>query len=252
MFADLIATLNKTVIPQTMPVAVKIVREKIDLPKIKVTTRMMSICQQIAISRYYGWSTLSSRENSYCVLGASCSGLIKTPSRVLDGEVNCSVYQRDTESAKNMQEKMPRIPYGTSHVVTYPITRPIENLTPDLIVMYVNSAQAMRFIQAFLYRDGGEFIFKSSGDAGVCSRGVAEVYNTGKPTIEIPCLGDRRFAMAQDFEIIVSFPFSYINYLIEGLEATHKNGIRYPIPFQIPEMCDLPDSYITNKDDFKN
>lgn len=252
MFTALISTINKTILPQTIPVAVKVIREKIDLPKVKVDKRMMSICQQIAFSRYYGWSTLSSKENSYCVLGASCSGLIKTPSRVLEGEVNCSVYQKDIESAKKMQKKMPRIPYGTLQLLTYPITRPIENITPDLIVMYVNSAQTMRFIQAFLYKDGGEFIFKSSGDAGVCSRGVAEVYNTGKPTIEIPCLGDRRFAMAQDFEIIVSFPFSYINELIEGLEATHKNGIRYPIPFQIPEMCDLPKSYITNGDDFKN
>jgi uncharacterized protein (DUF169 family) len=118
--------------------------------------------------------------------------------------------------------------------------------------MYVNSAQAMRFIQAFLYKEGGEFVSKSSGDAGVCSRGVAEVYNTGKPVIEIPCLGDRRFAMAQDFEVIVGFPYAYISELVEGLEATHKNGIRYPVPFQIPELCDLPLSYITNENDFKN
>jgi len=86
----------------------------------------------------------------------------------------------------------------------------------------------------------------------VCSRGVAEVYNTGKPVIEIPCLGDRRFAMAQDFEIIVGFPYTYIDELVEGLEATHKNGIRYPVPFQIPELCDLPSNYITNENDFKN
>ncbi len=249
MFDKLISTLNKTVIPQTAPVAVKIIRGKIELPKIKVSNKKMTICQQIAYSRYYGWSTLASKENSFCVLGASCAGLIKTPDRVINGEVNCNVYQKDINAARKMQVNMPRIESGTLQVLTYPITRPLENIEPDLIVLYANSAQTMRFIQAFLYREGGEFTFKTSGDAGVCSRGVAEVYNTKKPNIEIPCLGDRRFAMAQDFEIIISFPYSYIDELIEGLEATHKNGIRYPIPFQLPEICDLPHDYITDEKD---
>jgi len=249
MFEKLLNTLQKTVIPQTSPVAVKIIKDKIDLPKIKVTNKKMTICQQIAYSRYYGWSTISTNENSFCVLGASCAGLIKTPDRVLSGEVNCNIYQKNILSAQKMQQQMPRISYGTLQVLTYPVTRPIEGIEPDLIVMYVNSAQAMRFIQAFLYKDGGEFTFKTSGDAGVCSRGIAEVYNNKKPNIEIPCLGDRRFAMAQDFEIIVSFPFSFIEELIEGLESTHKSGIRYPIPFQLPEICDLPKDYITDNTD---
>ncbi|PMP70586.1 MAG: hypothetical protein C0187_05425 [Calditerrivibrio nitroreducens] len=249
MFEKLISTLNRTIIPQTSPVAVKIIKEAIELPKIKITNKKMTICQQIAYARYYGWSTLATKENSFCVLGASCSGLIKTPERVLNGEVNCSIYQKDLNAAKKMQASMPRIDYGTIQVLTYPITRPLEGVKPDIIVLYTNSAQTMRFIQAFLYKEGGEFTFKTSGDAGVCSRGVAEVYNTNRPNIEIPCLGDRRFAMAQDYEIIVSFPFDYIDELVEGLEATHKSGIRYPIPFQLPEICDLPHDYITDSKD---
>jgi len=179
MLDHLVNTLNKTIIPQTSPVAVKIIKEDVDIPKVRVTKRKMSICQQIAFSRYYGWSTLSTKENSYCVLGASCAGLIQVPERVMDGEVNCNVYQKDIEAAKRMQQHMSRIAPVVKQVLTYPITKPIEHMTPDLIVMYVNSAQAMRFVQAFLYKEGGEFVFKSSGDAGVCSRGVAEVYNTG-------------------------------------------------------------------------
>ncbi|MEF3255888.1 MAG: DUF169 domain-containing protein [Deferribacterales bacterium] len=250
MLKKLYEVLNKTVIPQTSPVAVRVILDDINPPKVKVANKNMSICQQISYSRYYGWSTLSSKENSYCVLGASCCGLINVPERIVNVEVNCNIYQKDIEAAKKMQAMMPRIQKSIKYILTYPITRPVENYKPDLIVMYVNSAQAMRLIQAFLYKDGGEFIFKTSGDAGVCSRGVAQVYNTGKPTVEIPCIGDRRFAMAQDHEIIVSFPYNYIDELIEGLEATHKSGIRYPIPFQIPDHCDLPKNYITSKEDY--
>ena len=109
----------------------------------------------------------------------------------------------------------------------------------------VETLVAMRFVQAFLYHKGGEFVMRSSGDAGVCSRAVAQVKLTGEPTVEIPCMGDRRFAMAQDHEMIVGIPYTWLNRAAQGLAATHKAGIRYPVPFQIPSECDLPPDYIT-------
>ena len=144
-----------------------------------------------------------------------------------------------------MQQQMPRVEVGVAGVLTYPLTRPFQGVTPDLVVIYINSAQAMRFVQAFLYHQGGEFVMKSSGDAGVCSRAVAQVKLTGEPTIEIPCMGDRRFAMAQDHERLVGIPFEWLGRTTEGLAATHQAGIRYPVPFQIPSECDLPPDYIT-------
>ena len=90
---------------------------------------------------------------------------------------------------------------------------------------------------------------KSSGDAGVCSRAVAQVALTGDPTVEIPCLGDRRFAMTQDHELCIGIPLAWLGRTAEGLAATHKAGIRYPVPFQIPSGCDLPPDYITAEGD---
>jgi uncharacterized protein (DUF169 family) len=90
---------------------------------------------------------------------------------------------------------------------------------------------------------------KTSGDAGVCSRAVAQVELTGEPTVEIPCMGDRRFGMAQDHELIVGIPFAWLERTAKGLAATHKAGIRYPIPFQIPSECELPPDYITSEKD---
>ena len=90
---------------------------------------------------------------------------------------------------------------------------------------------------------------RSSGDAGVCSRGVAEVAISGEPTIEIPCLGDRRFALAQDHELLVGIPAAKLDQVAEALLATHKAGIRYPIPFQIPDACELPPTFITGEED---
>ena len=78
---------------------------------------------------------------------------------------------------------------------------------------------------------------------------MAQVYQTGEPAVEVPCMGDRRFAMTQDHEMVVGVPLSWLDRMADGLEATHRAGIRYPIPFQLPDGCDLPASYITAADD---
>ena len=242
-----LATVKETVNPATQAVGVNLVRDTATIggKKIRVRGERLTICQQIAYSRMYGWSTWTDRESSHCVLGAACTGLVAPPERVLDGSVNTGVYQADREAAAAMQRQMPRVSPGVAGVLTYPLSRPVEGFSPELVVLYVNSAQAMRFVQAFLYREGGEFVMRSSGDAGVCSRGVAQVALTGEPVVEIPCLGDRRFALAQDHELIVAIPAGWLERTAEGLAATHKAGIRYPVPFQIPAACDLPPSYIT-------
>lgn len=247
-FLEVIQT---TVNPATQPVGVNLIMDKTQLEnkKIRLQGKRLTICQQIAYSRMYGWSTCCTAETAHCVLGAGCTGLLEAPQRVLDGEVNCGVYQQDRSAAAAMQQQMPRVASGVAAVLTYPLTRPLAGLTPDLVVIYMNTAQAMRMVQAFLYHGGGEFCMKSSGDAGVCSRGVAQVAISDQPTIEIPCLGDRRFAMAQDHELLVGIPASWLERTADALQATHKAGIRYPIPFQIPDGCDLPETFVTAESD---
>ncbi|NTV51077.1 MAG: DUF169 domain-containing protein [Geobacteraceae bacterium] len=248
---NFLATVKETVNPATQPVGVNLVRNVAQLEglKIKVRGKRLAICQQIAYSRMYSWSTFADAETSHCALGAACTGIILPPERVMDGTVNTGVYQKTQEAAAAMQQMMPRVEPGVAGVLTYPLARSFAGMTPDLVVIYVNSAQAMRFTQAFLYHQGGEFVMKTSGDAGVCSRAVAQVMLTGAPIVEIPCMGDRRFAMAQDHELIVGIPFEWLERTTEGLAATHKAGIRYPVPFQIPAACELPPDYITSEED---
>lgn len=246
-----LATVKETVNPATQPVGISLVREAARIAGLKIRVRgeRLAVCQQIAYSRYYGWSTWTDRETSHCVLGAACAGLVDPPARVLDGSVNVGIYQQDQEAAAAMQRLMPRVAPGVAGVLTWPLARPLPGIAPEVVVIYCNPAQAMRFVQAFLYHQGGEFTMRSSGDAGVCSRALAQVALSGEPTVEIPCLGDRRFAMTQDSELAVGIPAGWLERTAEGLAATHKAGIRYPIPFQLPAGCDLPPNYITAPED---
>lgn len=250
---NFLATVKETVNPATQAVGVNLIRDAALLEgmNIRVRGKRLAICQQIAYSRMYSWSTWTEAGTGHCAIGAACTGMILPPQRLIDGTVNTGVYQETQQAAADMQKMMPRVEPGVVGVLTYPLARPFKGMMPDLVVIYVNSAQAMRFTQAFLYHQGGEFVMKSSGDAGVCSRAVAQVALTGEPAIEIPCMGDRRFAAAQDHELIVGIPFEWLERTAKGLAATHKAGIRYPIPFQIPSECDLPPDYITSEMDAK-
>ncbi len=244
-------TVARTVNPVTSPVGVNLVQDAAAVAgaRIRLRDRRINLCQQVAYSRYYGWSTWVDAEHSHCVLGAAAAGLVSLPERVREGGVNAGVYQKDRDAAARMQASLPRVPGGVKGVLTYPAARPVEGFSPEVVVVYVNSAQAMRFVQAFLFHQGGELVMRTCGDAGVCSRGIAQPWTTGEPVVEIPCLGDRRFAMTQDWELLVGIPARWLDRVAEGLEATHKAGIRYPVPFQMPEACDLPEPYTVRPGD---
>ncbi len=88
----------------------------------------------------------------------------------------------------------------------------------------------MRLIQAYLYIKGGVLNFTSAGRGASCHEGVIKGLQTNEPQLVIPGNGDRVWGGAEDSEVLFSIPKDKLNIVIEGLEATHKAGLRYPIP----------------------
>jgi len=68
---------------------------------------------------------------------------------------------------------------------------------------------------------------------GVCADTISNAIITKDLQIAFPCLGDRRFGMALDSDLIASIPIGITDEIIEGMEKTHKAGTRYPIAFQL-------------------
>jgi hypothetical protein len=59
----------------------------------------------------------------------------------------------------------------------------------------------------------------------------------------LPCNGDRVFGMAQDSEMAFAFPWSFAQEIVDGLEATHKGGTRYPITVAMRDTVTMPKTY---------
>lgn len=124
--SSFVETLTRTVNPATQPVGVTFVPDLAALAsaKIRLRDRRLTICQQVAVSRYYGWSTLTTSASAHCALGAAAVGLVQLPARVRDGSVNTGVYQKDQPAAARMQAALPRLATPQQGCLTFPLSRP--------------------------------------------------------------------------------------------------------------------------------
>jgi len=149
-------------------------------------------------------------EDMACIVGGVTMGLIPESESMKTGEI-AKMLHANLESAKEFTTKVAKISYGKfKGVAVAPMSK--INFEPDIVVMYGNTAQIMRVIQAYISQD---------------------------ISLGLPCFGDRKTALAQEDEVTVAFPYSMYDEILEGMKATAKVAA-YPVPFDIafPQMPD--------------
>jgi uncharacterized protein (DUF169 family) len=204
-------------------------------------------CQAISMSRRFGWVLALGREDSSCVLGAMALGLEKRLPHYTKGNLCIDLYTENLAAGRLSEESVPKLPEGEYvGVVFAPLNR--TTFEPDSIVIYANSAQIMRLGQAYLWKRGGTLKSEFRGRIDCADVTIAPVL-TGEPQMIVPCTGDRIFAQVQDHEVAFSFPFSLMDDIISGLEATHKAGAaRYPVTNWLNYTGGFPPSYDKYRD----
>ena len=226
--------LNKYLRLSTFPVAVKLLEDPTDLDSIKYLKKpdnKIAICQLFSYARYYGWTMGCTKEENLCPLAEIAIGFEEKHKLFDEGAYFIGRYNATKEAAKKTSESMPFLDSGKYSAIVAGAFSRIE-FEPDLILIWGNSAQIMRVIQGYLWKRGGRISMSTFCD-GVCADTISNTLITGELQIAFPCLGDRRFGMALDSDLIASIPFNLIEEILEGLEKTHKAGTRYPIPFEL-------------------
>jgi uncharacterized protein (DUF169 family) len=218
----------------TFPVAIKLFADVKELENIKFLKKpdeKVAICQLFSYARYYGWTMGCTKEDNLCPLAEIALGFEKAHKLFEEGAFFVGRYNETKEAAKITTATMPKMPLGQySGIISGALNR--IDFDPDLILIWANSAQIMRIIQGYLWKKGGRISMSTFCD-GVCADTISNAMLTGELQIAFPCLGDRRFGMAMDTDLIASIPFQIVNDIMEGIEKTHDAGTRYPIPFQI-------------------
>jgi uncharacterized protein (DUF169 family) len=232
--------------PATFPVAVRLlpagepVPEKAKRPHRDMGVQMAT-CQAIAISRRYGWTLAVGEEDLNCVLTKTAFGFAPLTGHYTEGNLACGMYVETKEAGARTEAATDRFPEGKyKYLVTAPAAR--AEFVPDALIIYGNPAQVMRLVTGALWKRGGAITSSFTGRVD-CSDEVIRPILSSDYQVILPCYGDRVFSQTDDTEMAFSLPGSKMDELIEGLEGTHKGGIRYPIPSFLRYTPQYPQHY---------
>jgi uncharacterized protein (DUF169 family) len=203
----------------------------------------ITICQAIGLARRYGWTTALAGEDLSCPIAKAAFGFEKRIPYYAEGSLAAGMYAACKEAGQAFEEALPRYQHGqVSAIVAGPLAR--IGFAPDTAVVYGNSAQVLRLVNAALFEKGGSFKAEFTG-RGDCADIVIRTWQTREPQLILPCYGDRIFGLAGDDEMAFTFPFAQADRIVAGLEGTAKGGIRYPIPtFALRARAEMPATYV--------
>lgn len=244
--ASLNEAIERHIRPNTFPLGIKMVAREEDIPeKAKRPGRDMhfdsALCQGMGIARHYGWTIAVSRKDISCPIGATLFGFQPKVEHFTGGHCCAGMYTKDAAAGAKTEAAAPCFDFGQYFaMVSGPLNR--IDFEPDVVLVFGNPAQVMRLVTGALWESGGYIHSRFSGRTD-CADEVIETMKTGKPQVILPCYGDRIFAQTQDHEMAFSFPYAFAQTLVDGLEGTHKGGVRYPIPNYLRYTGTFPPSY---------
>jgi len=221
----------------SFPVAFKMLEKKEELEKIPFLRRpnhKSTLCQLITLVRNFDWTVgadLGDFMNPTC---PSIIGLADTPELNRDGTFRSIVWVKTKEEGKKYEAAIPRLPLGKYEaVVMAPLVyNPFE---PDMVLIYANPAQMMLLINSLQFEEYEVLEFFCVGESS-CSDAIARCYLTGKPSLTIPCCGERRYGHARDEDLVIAIPAAMMEKALRGMEVLYRRGIRYPISYSGAEQ----------------
>lgn len=242
--------LNFYIRPATFPVGVLplpkiatgpaelIKKAKLPLRDLKHT---ITVCMGVGMARRYGWTMLVRREDNACPLGGIAMGFEPAKEKFWDGSLFAEYTGRPREAVARYAHETKRFEYAAYEGI---LAAPLHagEFEPEVTIVYGDSAQIMRLVQAALFYRGGHLHSQASGGLD-CSDLIVQTLKADDCQFVLPCNGDRVFGMAQDHEMAFTMPRSKADAVLQGLEATHKSGQRYPIPTFMRFEPDMPAPY---------
>ncbi|MFC2046826.1 DUF169 domain-containing protein [Chloroflexota bacterium] len=240
--------LEKMLQLRTSPIAVKLLETEGDIPKATIRPKraldfQLGLCQAFAMSRREGAQVAMLKEDHWCYVPVIAFGLSEPPEIFLEGHTSFPERIADLEAAKRWAHIYPRLDYGRYlGIVSAPLKT--ANFEPDLVIIYCNSAQLTCLLSGIRYKEGYQ-VTSILEPGGACVLATIPVIKSGDCHVSVPCIGDRRWALARDEEIIFSVPKSRLEDLMMGLRNCEDRDSGYTaiIPRMMSEYP-LPESYV--------
>lgn len=223
---------------RSFPVAYKRLenaKELDNIRKVRRLDRFFTFCQLPGLVRTRGWTVGVTVEDKLSPRCSRIHGMAEATDETKAEESTrlSTTWFATPEQAMKQQADYPRIPKGEA-IVLAPLAS--GKFEPDVVLVYGTPAQLMMIMCGLQKIDYERFQFFFIGE-GACSDSLGQCYASGKPSLAIPCFGERRFGEVLDEELVLALPPAMVEKAIEGLRKLSAVGLRLPIPFHGAE-CD--------------
>jgi uncharacterized protein (DUF169 family) len=212
----------------SLPIAIKFIKNKKDIPE-EIGRAKRDLggpirpCTGYHLVRHQGLSLAMLAEDfsTACPAGLFIFGIFEPIKPWIEGDLAHEIYTGTKEAAANMERSVFRLETGKfKGLALAPLVE--ANFSPDLIMIYCDSKQAMRLVTAATFTDGEPLRF-SMAARGLCSDAVVQCFQIKRPVVSIPCGGDRLFGVVQDNEIVFTTPLDRLEGIIRGLRAFERS-----------------------------
>jgi uncharacterized protein (DUF169 family) len=246
---DMAERMEKLLRLRTYPVALKLFESPEEMDKIEGLQRLdrkASGCQLVTIARTYGMTIGATAEDLMLPLCAGVLGLVELPEYLKDGSLREIIWVKERENAKKCDDSIPKIPAGKYKAVAYaPLMH--ERFEPNMILVAGTPAQMILLVNGIQFERYERLQFFCVGETA-CADSIAQCYISGKPSLSLPCFGERWLGGVQEEELLMAIPSKDMENAIKGMEGLAERGIRYPIPYLGP-LADprgwLPPAYLS-------
>jgi len=232
MWAEKSEVLKKKLALRTDPVAFKRLDKATELEAIKGLTRLTtthSFCQLPFMVRVLGLTVGVTSKDKLMDRCKRLHALARTNEEDMKEEsvMLSKTWFASPEDSMEQQKDYPRMPAGEA-IVLSPLSR--ASFEPDVISIYGNPAQVMMIMCGLQKVKYERFHFSFIGE-GACTESIGQCYLSGKPSLAIPCYGERALGQVADDEIVIALPPGEVDRAIKGLDMLKKVGFKYPTAF---------------------
>ena len=238
--------LEKRLLLKTFPVAIKLLEKEKDIPNAATRPKRdlgfhIALCQGFAMSRREGATVALLKEDQWCYVPIIALGIAEPPEYVLEGHIEYPERIANLEAAKNVVKNAAHLEYGRYIGI---VSAPLKSTTfkPDLVIIYCNSAQLRSLLSGMRYKEGYR-VTTTLEPGGACVQCTVPVIQTGECQVTVPCMGDRRLALAQDDEMIFSVPKGKLEDLIMGIRHFDEAGLGFPVKFTMRPEYPMMEGY---------
>ena len=217
---------------KSFPIAFKMLTDKAtldEIPFMRRPSKKATMCQLLNLVRNFDWTVGADRADFLFATCPSIIGLADVPPSHLDGTFRSIVWVKTRADGRKFEESIVRLPRGKYEAVAMaPLA--YNPFDPDIVLIYANPAQMMLLINS-LQLESYEVLQSFCVGESSCSDAIARCYLDDKPSLTIPCYGERRYGHAQDDELVMALPARFVKTALQGMETLYRRGVRYPISY---------------------